>query len=418
MPWLKKNFLMQFGLVVIFLIGGYWFLSQKNKIESLAQEITEIKPNQNSPFGIKKDYILMKRELINSQNTLYISGFQFVSSLLLVFTAYTAWRNFVISEKKQIVESFAKAVEQLGNEELHTRVGAIFVLEQIAQGSPEYHWIVIEVLTSYIRDLSIKEESTSKPEIKENFSARNDIEKEKFFLGEKIHKRLQEIREEPAISVTIDIQAALTVICRRNIKHDPQDKKVIDLRFCDIRGANIKNAKLRYANLTGAKISRIQLENADLSSARLRSADLTEANLNGANLNESDFSDATLTEANFEDCSLKKAIFSGPDLRGVNFKNANLEEAIFNNPIEQVNLEGANFENVRLEKAKFIKSILSKTSFCKANLKKAVFEFCDYNETNFQRADNIEEATFRGSTKGAVFSNLNKEKANSQDVDI
>jgi hypothetical protein len=246
----KNNLWMLVALVLIVVLGGsYWSFFQKYQIEPFARQIDSTKVNQNKPIEMK-DYVLMKRDLITSQNTLNNSVFQLVTSLFLLFTAYTAWRNLVVSEKKQIVESFAKAVEQLGSNELHTRVGGIFVLEQIAQSSPEYHWPVIEVLTSYIRDTSLEEKSTFKPskpksQINKHNSDNKNIEKTNL---EKIEEIEQEFWEQFEISVTTDIQAALTVIGRRNSKKDPQDK-VIDLRFADIRGANIKNANLSYADL-------------------------------------------------------------------------------------------------------------------------------------------------------------------------
>lgn len=343
----RNNLWMPVAIVLIFVLGGsYWSFFQKYQIEPFARQIDSIKVNQNKPIEMK-DYVLMKRDLITSQNTLNNSVFQLVTSLFLLFTAYTAWRNLVVSEKKQIVESFAKAVEQLGSDELHARVGGIFVLEQIAQSSPEYHWPVIEVLTSYIRDISLDGESTfkpfkQKPKTEEHYSGDNLREKTSKEIVDEV---VQKFTEEPGISVKIDIQAALTVICRRNSKQDPEDK-VIDLRFCDIRGANINNANLSCANLNGAKILRAQLKNADLSNAKLRQADLTEANLIGANLNGSSLNEAVLegaylqkadlqnsdlSEANLEGTHLQKAIFRGANLEGANFKNAELEGADFTN---------------------------------------------------------------------------------------
>jgi uncharacterized protein YjbI with pentapeptide repeats len=385
MPWFKKNFLMRFVLVLIFIAGGYWFLFQKYQIEPFAKQINSIKVNPNIPIGTK-DYILMKRELITSQNTLNASVFQVVSSLLLVFTAYTAWGNFVVSEKKQIVESFAKAVEQLGSDELHARVGAIFVLEQIAQTSPEYHWIVIEVLTSYIRDVSLKGNSIFNPvKLQDKIKKRDsDNNEEKHFtetgsreVTESIDEEIQKSFEKLVISVTIDVQSALTVIGRRNSKYDPQDR-VIDLRRCDITGANIKNANLRYANLIGATISYAHLENANLSGAKLQCADLIGAHLNGANLNKSNLRDAVL-----KDAYLQKSDLQQSDLMNANFQRADLKGAKLNH----ANLMNANLQTSELQGAELNHANLTNANFHIANLQGARLNHAILFETKLEQAD-------------------------------
>jgi len=426
----KNNLWIPVALIMILVLGGgYWYFFQKSQIEPFARQIDSTKVNQNKPIEMK-DYVLMKRDLIASQNTLNNSVFQLVTSLFLLFTAYTAWRNLVVSEKKQIVESFAKAVEQLGSDELHTRVGGIFVLEQIAQSSPEYHWLVIEVLTSYIRDTSLEEKSTFKPskpksKIKKPDSDNNNIEKT---FVEKIEEIEQEHMERLEITVTTDIQAALTVIGRRNSKRDPQDK-VIDLRFTDIRRANLKNANLSYANLEGAKILQAQLENANLSSANLQKADLSGAKLNGANLSKSNLSNADLLGANLEGAKLNNTILYDSNFRRANLQGANLREAklkrttLINAQInhttkldekwKQVHKININEEKKKIfdEKADFSDAILINADFEGCTLKKAIFSGANLEIANFKNA-NLEGADFCSSNiRGASFSGAYLKKA-------
>jgi uncharacterized protein YjbI with pentapeptide repeats len=445
MSWLKNNRWMPISLVIIvFGALGYWLYFQKNQIEPLAKQINSTKVNQNSPVAIK-DYVLMKRDLISSQNTLNNSVFQFVSSCFLFLTAFIAWRNLVVSEKKQIVESFAKAVEQLGSNELHVRVGGIFVLEQIAHNSPEYHWSVIEVLTSYIRDVSRKGKSTFKPFkpesiIEEHDSDNNNIEKTS---EKKVEQICQEIIEEPGVSVTIDVQAALTVIGRRNSKQDPQDR-IIDLRFCDIRGANIKNANLSYADLKGAKISHAQLENANLSSAKLQNADLSGAILNGANLSKSSLNDAVLIDAYLQKTDLQNSDISNANLLEAHLQGAKLNHATLHySNFRKAELQGANLREAKLkrtdlrnakidhtteldekwnqvyrvymnpeknktfdEKADFSDAILINVDFEGCTLKRAIFSNADLEGANFKNAD-LEGADFRNGILNLLNANFN-----------
>jgi len=67
--------------------------------------------------------------------------------------AYIAWRNLKATQEKQVAERFSKAVEQLGNKNIHTRLGGIYALEQIAKDAEEkYYWQVMETLTAYVRE--------------------------------------------------------------------------------------------------------------------------------------------------------------------------------------------------------------------------------------------------------------------------
>jgi hypothetical protein len=73
----------------------------------------------------------------------------------------------------------------------------------------------------------------------------------------------------PEPTIRPDVQAALTVIGRRDTTHDRQR---INLMSTDLRGAD-----LAHANLSGAWLARANLSGANLSSALLNGANLTDA---------------------------------------------------------------------------------------------------------------------------------------------
>jgi hypothetical protein len=55
--------------------------------------------------------------------------------------------------ERRITDNFTpRAVEQLGNDKLETRLGAIYALERIARESPTDHWPIMETLTAYVRE--------------------------------------------------------------------------------------------------------------------------------------------------------------------------------------------------------------------------------------------------------------------------
>lgn len=431
------------GLIILpLLIGsGYW-LNQQKQLESFSKQVESVKVDQNLPIE-PKDYIAIRRDLITLKNTLNSSLFQLISGLFFFITAYIAWLNFLASEKKQVAERFGKAIDQLGNNELGVRVGGIFALEQIAQSSPEEHWLVMEVLTSYIRDQSLRGKSVFK----------TNVDEENHLEESNIQAILRNIRAELAISVTTDIQAALTVISRRRSSQDPKSR-VIDLSFCDIRGADLKNAKLSNADLRGTKLSGAYLESANLSYAKLKGADLTHAVLNNANLKKvklnhaflnfaylekAELQDSDLTNAEFKAANLQQAklnrstlhhvIFTqaklqGTDLRQSKLSFANLRDSVIDNKtkldkkwkrIHDINTNGA--QNRVLDGFDFSESMLANANFEGASLKNANFDGANLGGANFKNAcldnasfiktnimPNLDMANFDGAClQGAVF---------------
>ncbi|HEX5540644.1 MAG TPA: pentapeptide repeat-containing protein [Micromonospora sp.] len=73
-----------------------------------------------------------------------------------------------------------------------------------------------------------------------------------------------------------DIQAALTVLSRRNATRDQVGEEV-SLARTNLRGADLRQAHLRWADLSGADLSGANLIGADLGRADLRNADLSGA---------------------------------------------------------------------------------------------------------------------------------------------
>jgi hypothetical protein len=91
-----------------------------------------------------------------------------------------------------------------------------------------------------------------------------------------------------------DVQAALTVIGRRDATHDT--------RPIDLSGAELPEAKLpRDAGLAEAKLSHAVLTGMDLFGQNLSGADLTGADLTRANLTRVDFTGADLIRADLAD---------------------------------------------------------------------------------------------------------------------
>lgn len=194
-----------------------------------------------------------------------------------------------LAESRLTTERFSKAVEQLGSENLHIRLGGIYSLEKLTGDSPSDYWVIAELLTAFIREQSPARE---------------------FWLLE---------RGE----VSTDVKAALTVISRQKLYRRAEDEELT------------KCLDLSYAYLPGIKLAGAYLESANLTGANLRGASFYESNLSGAN-----FSDAFLMEAIFVYSDLSWADFVGANLERACFRESDLMKAV----LIQANLNGTSLE--------------------------------------------------------------------------
>ncbi len=216
-------------------------------------------------------------------------------------------RTFELTEQGQVTERYTKAVEQLGSDQLDVRIGGIYALERVGRDSARDHPTVMEVLTAFIREHSHDQWPPPVPSSRMT----RIIRRGRF----RARGRKEERSTRP------DIQAALTVVGRRDRKRD------------------IGPLDLSRAVLTGA-----DLNYADLSAANLAGADLTGAHLDHATLIAANLADATLIGAHF---SLRKlefaALLVGADLSAAILTGADLTGAI----IDYADLTAANLTGAR-----------------------------------------------------------------------
>ncbi|WP_442941123.1 pentapeptide repeat-containing protein [Nostoc sp.] len=194
------------------------------------------------------------------------------------------------------------AIEQLGNKTIETSLAVINDLEQIAHNHPQYHWIIMDILTTFVRE--------NAPYIPQ-----------------------EEVTNNLRAKVRADIQAALTVIARRDVNKDPENEQLdlshTDMRGANLHGANLEQTNLYQANLAGANLREANLEGAILSAANLEGANLYLANLEGAILSAANLEAANLEGANLHCASLYLAGLHGAILNDATLDGANLREAKF-----------------------------------------------------------------------------------------
>jgi hypothetical protein len=186
-------------------------------------------------------------------------------------------RTFALNRRGQITDRFSKAVEQLGGA-LDVRVGGIYALERVLHESADDHQPIVEILCAFIREHAKLPAET--PSVGESW-VRGSV-------------------PDGVSPPQPDVQAALTVLGRRPVRHEPNrpDIRRTDLRQAYLHGVNfdhfiLNNCLFDYVDMGEAKLS-----NASLRGAMFRHAWLRAADLNGAELRNSDFSWAYVVDAN------------------------------------------------------------------------------------------------------------------------
>ncbi|SDK64635.1 Pentapeptide repeat-containing protein [Lentzea albidocapillata subsp. violacea] len=225
-----------------------------------------------------------------------------------------ALKQHELTEQGQVTDRYTKAVEQLGKagaENLQSRLGAVYALERLGRDSPRDQPTVLEVLSAFVRTTAPTTQDGSGPD----------------------RGRC------PSTSTTADVQAAVTVMGRR----DPRDDRDlrIDLSGVCLVGVNLTEANLEEADLRGsvlsravlirANFSRARLDGADLSgiradNARFTSAVMSRVALNSALLEKTDFEDAQLWFSNLSDSYLGRANLSEATLQGADLRGTRLHD--------------------------------------------------------------------------------------------
>jgi len=224
----------------------------------------------------KKDFLQLITQIIG--------GIALIASLVFTWlnlhlTQKTTAENIAnahetlrISQDGQVTERFVKAIDQLGSKErLELRLGAIYTLERLSRMSEKDYWPIVDLMCAFVRS---------------NAPSGNA-------------KRSAPER--------MDIQAAMTMIGRRQPPQGAEEAAPLYLADTDLRELH-----LEQANLEGAVLWNASLEGSVLVQANLRRARLTGVSLKQANL----------AEAHCEN-----ALFSYTSVEGANFSQTHLEGA-------------------------------------------------------------------------------------------
>jgi len=173
-----------------------------------------------------------------------------------------------LTQRGQITDRYAKAVEMLGDPSPEICVGGIYALEHILRDDSDYERAIVSTLSAFVRRQAKLDHSTPPRPPWGSEEAERDETKPSF-----------------------RVQAALNVLSERATSGDTAP----DLRDCDLRGARLSNAGLANASFRRSYLYKAKLHDANLQGAALRQADLTGASLRGADLTNANVAKAKFT---------------------------------------------------------------------------------------------------------------------------
>jgi uncharacterized protein YjbI with pentapeptide repeats len=310
-----------------------------------------ILPGYVVSYDVGQSSVLHPAELAKAKNDVRTTLLQGVGGLLLAVGAVATWRQLrlgrdqlrqnheltlkqlEITERGQITERFTRAIEQLGSDRLHLRIGGIYALERIARDSIDDQAAVAEVLCAFVRTHAA-------------------------WQGDEHNSMLiQEVDDLPRLHIRAPhVHAAMATLGGNVVRF--ADVRPLELSEVDLRnswlpaGLYLVEANLAVAHLEDSHFRSFDLRNANISGAYLKAAWLERANLSGANLAGTDLrgtylGDALLLGTDFFGANLQGSIIGGADLGGADLRKANLEGTNFGG----INDAGTVLEDARLEGA-------------------------------------------------------------------
>lgn len=256
--------------------------------------------------------------------------------------AETALKQAETAEQSLVVDTYMKAIEQLGATDIEgkplfeVRIGSLHTLERLARTSTDYHAQVMEVLCSYIRMRS----PTSFPQLPEYLA---------------------------------DVQTALNIVGRREKDLDSQMR--LDLSESSFDNLSLSHADFSNAILTNSYFREIDLVNVNfqgaiLSNCKFDGAKCLGVRFNNASIDKASFDNAQLMKTDFQECMAEDTSFVKASAIGSFFNGSNLVRTDFTN----ADLSCSSFEGAILDSTKFVSSVLDHTLFGDTDDSKAIYE--------------------------------------------
>jgi len=194
-----------------------------------------------------------------------------------------------LTRQGQASERFTRAISQLGDKRVETRIGGIYGLAQIAEQAPDNLVPVGRVLLAYINSLPRPKPPPAAP-----------------------------LREHAP-----DVEAALSVLTQYDQNQDGFKDYWWLVRWLDLHALGLSGVDFRDAYLTAVDFRGADLRGAGLIAADLSGVDFRDADLRGAVISGADLRGGALLRG----ADLRRALLRGADLRGADLSDADLGNA-------------------------------------------------------------------------------------------
>lgn len=305
-------------------------------------------PEENIPNVIDEK---TRIELVVGKRENTIKAIQSIAGLGFFLTAIIGWKNYKISEDKNVSERFIKAIELLSDDRIQMRLGGVYSLERIARDSKEDHPVVMDVLLAFIRDRS-QRRINSKDSFLQDFMNQIDAQKSMNQIDAKNTNN------------TEDIRSAILVVVQRNRKYDKENFE-----------PNLQHACLDGLNLSNLNLEKFNFSNASLKGTILKGSRLAYANFNMANLDNAKLQNTKAFSASFMYSSMKWVrLDSNSSWMNVDLRYATLNEANINGAtLDRSDLRFASFKKAKLMRSRLRKTYLEYVIFDEAELRDAIF---------------------------------------------
>lgn len=259
----------------------------------------------------------------SAQSSILAILVQAVGGLLLLGGLFLTWRQLIVGQEAQISERFTRYVEQLANERVDVRVGAVHGLERLALDRQAELESVLTLLTAFA------------------------LERARTY-----------VRPNKPHALPHDLQIALAALIRFQARRME--------RSGSFRAIQLRGIDLSHAELSGVDFSNFDLRDADFYGAVLDGASVAGANLEGARFDDASMSHVNMVSAFFEKTSARRA---------------NLRDAVLRRAVGKIDLQGADLTGADLEWARL------NADFRGAVLDHALFWEATFNFPNFENVD-------------------------------
>jgi Pentapeptide repeats (8 copies) len=219
---------------------------------------------------------------------------QILGGAFLLLGLVATWTTIRISERGQFTERFTKAINQIADKQLDSRVAGIFSLEALAKESPQDRASITQVLSTFVRTHAPVTKSTGArvcPDTTIDLAAQGRARAANHIASEEWPPQ--------------DVQTALTILGKQ--------ETTLGAPHLQLAGTDLECAYLEGADLSDANFQQTHLEGAWLLGARF----------DGAILMGTVVTRAILNDATFAHADLRGAIF----LHAFNVKCDNLAQA-------------------------------------------------------------------------------------------